>query len=144
AVGLGEEIGDLVGEGIARHTLARLGHATEVVDGLNALAGSVEGDLMAARAAHAAALAAKAQEALADVSARFEALGAVLLAAEAAARNLGPDGGHPPPARLREARDLRPHRPARRPRARLLTTAAEGRSDRRPGVGSRYSGAARR
>ncbi|HMC52463.1 MAG TPA: helix-turn-helix transcriptional regulator, partial [Acidimicrobiales bacterium] len=85
AVGLGEEIGDLVGEGIARHTLARLGHATEVVDGLNALAGSVEGDLMAARAAHAAALAAKAQEALADVSARFEALGAVLLAAEAAA-----------------------------------------------------------
>ena len=53
--------------------------------GLNALAGSVEGDLMAARAAHAAALAAKAQEALADVSARFEALGAVLLAAEAAA-----------------------------------------------------------
>ena len=85
AVGLGEEIGDLVGEGIARHTLARLGHATEVVDGLNALAGSVEGDLMAARAAHAVALAAKAQEALADVSARFEALGAVLLAAEAAA-----------------------------------------------------------
>jgi len=85
AVGLAEEIGDLIGEGIARHTLARLGHATEVVDGLGALAGSVEGELMAARAAHAAALAAKAQEALADVSARFEALGAVLLAAEAAA-----------------------------------------------------------
>src|SRR5205085_9810172 len=69
AVGLGEEIGDLIGEGVARHTLARLGHATEMADGLNALAGSVEGQLMAARAAHVTALAAKAQEALADGSA---------------------------------------------------------------------------
>ena len=43
AVALGDEIGDLVGEAIARHTLARLGHAAEVVDGLATLGTSVEG-----------------------------------------------------------------------------------------------------
>jgi DNA-binding CsgD family transcriptional regulator len=85
AIDLGEGIGDLVGAASARHTLARLGHAAEVVDGLAALAGSVQGDLMAARAAHAAELVANNQEALTEVSDRFEAMGAVLLAAEAAA-----------------------------------------------------------
>jgi len=85
AVALGEEIGDLVGEAVARHTLARLGHAAETLDGLVALASAVEGDLMAVRVAHAAALTANDQEALGEVSARFEAMGAVLLAAEAAA-----------------------------------------------------------
>ena len=85
AVVLGDEIGDLVGEAIARHTLARLGHAAETVDGLAALAGAVEGELMAARVAHTTALVANDQEALGEVSARFEAMGAVLLAAEAAA-----------------------------------------------------------
>jgi DNA-binding CsgD family transcriptional regulator len=85
AVGLGDEIGDLVGEAIARHTLARLGHACEVVDGLAALGTSVEGGLMAARVTHTSALAANDQEALAEVSVEFESMGAVLLAAEAAA-----------------------------------------------------------
>jgi DNA-binding CsgD family transcriptional regulator len=85
AVVLGDEIGDLVGEAIARHTLARLGHASEVADGLATLGPSVEGSLMTARVAHASALAANDQEALAEVSVEFEAMGAVLLAAEAAA-----------------------------------------------------------
>ena len=85
AVALGDEIGDLVGEAVARHTLARLGHAAEVADGLATLAQSVEGGLTACRAAHAAALAANDQEALADVSTQFEKMGAALLAAEASA-----------------------------------------------------------
>jgi DNA-binding CsgD family transcriptional regulator len=85
AIVLGDEIGDLVGEAMARHTLARLGHAAETVEGLVALAGAVEGELMAARVAHTTALVANDQEALGEVSVRFEAMGAVLLAAEAAA-----------------------------------------------------------
>lgn len=85
AIRLGGEIGDVVGEAAAWHTLARLGRADEAVDGLERLARQAEGDLIPARAAHVTALAATDEDALARVSDRFETMGVILLAAEAAA-----------------------------------------------------------
>jgi DNA-binding CsgD family transcriptional regulator len=85
AADLGEEAGDLVGEAAALHGLARIGRATEVRDRLAAVAERIEGDLAPARAAHAAALAHGDAAALGKVSLDFEAMGADLLAAEAAA-----------------------------------------------------------
>lgn len=81
----GETIGDLVGAAAALHNLARVGAAKDVVTRLSALAGEIEGDLAPARASHAEALARRDPTELEQVSARFEAMGADILAAEAAA-----------------------------------------------------------
>ena len=85
AADLGEEIGDMIGAVGALHGLARLGHARQVSGRLAALATQVDGDLVAARAAYASALAARDSEALGKVAGDFEDLGAVLYAAEASA-----------------------------------------------------------
>ena len=85
AADLGEEIGDLIGAVSALHGLARLGHARQVSARLAALATQVDGDLVAARAAYASALAARDSEVLAKVAGDFEDLGTILYAAEACA-----------------------------------------------------------
>ena len=85
AADLGEEIGDLIGAVSALHGLARLGHARQVSARLAALATQVDGDLVAARAAYASALAARDSEVLAKVADDFEDLGTILYAAEACA-----------------------------------------------------------
>jgi DNA-binding NarL/FixJ family response regulator len=81
----GESIGDLVGALAALHSAARIGYPKDVADRVADLAGRVEGGLASARHAHVAALAADDPVALREVSVRFEAMGALLLAAEAAA-----------------------------------------------------------
>jgi DNA-binding CsgD family transcriptional regulator len=81
----GERIGDLVGALAALHCAARIGYAKEVEPGVAKLADSVEGVLAPARAAHVRALASRDPAALERVSAEFEAMGAMLLAAESAA-----------------------------------------------------------
>jgi len=83
AAGLGEEIGDLIGATSALHGLARLGRARHVAARLATLAAEVDGDLVAARAAYANAIATRDSEALEKVSGDFEVLGANLYAAEA-------------------------------------------------------------
>jgi len=85
AAGLGEEIGDLIGATSALHGLARLGRAPHVAARLAALAGEVDGDLVAARTAYAKAIADRDSDALEKVSGHLEALGANLYAAEARA-----------------------------------------------------------
>ncbi|HEY8523745.1 MAG TPA: AAA family ATPase [Acidimicrobiales bacterium] len=83
------EHGDLVAQASELHGVARLGDAGDaaaVVDELEAVARRIDGDLAPARSAHVAALAAGDAEALAAVAGRFEAMGADLLAAEAAAQ----------------------------------------------------------
>ncbi|MGH8899741.1 MAG: LuxR C-terminal-related transcriptional regulator [Egibacteraceae bacterium] len=73
-------------EAFALHEAVRLGLAAEVAGRLAVLAdGVVDGRLVSAYAAHAAALVAGEAPALQQVSATFEELGAVLIAAEAAA-----------------------------------------------------------
>jgi DNA-binding CsgD family transcriptional regulator len=72
-------------ESAALHDLARLGHAGKVARRLRALAEVVEGPLAPARATHAAALVARDALGLEGASVAFEDLGAMLLAAEAAA-----------------------------------------------------------
>jgi DNA-binding CsgD family transcriptional regulator len=81
----GERIGDLVGALAALHCAARIGYAKEVEPRLATLDGTVEGVLAPARVAHVRALAGRDPAALERVSADFEAMGALLLAAEAAA-----------------------------------------------------------
>ena len=85
AAALARHRGDVVWESDVVHDLARLGWAPEAVDRLGELAGIVEGDLAPARARHAAALVTGDPAVLAEASSAFEALGARLLAAEAAA-----------------------------------------------------------
>jgi DNA-binding CsgD family transcriptional regulator/type II secretory pathway predicted ATPase ExeA len=85
AADLGEEIGDLIGAVSALHGLARLGHARQVSARLASLATQVDGDLVAARAAYASALAARDSEVLGKVADDFEDLGTILYAAEASA-----------------------------------------------------------
>jgi DNA-binding CsgD family transcriptional regulator len=82
---LGEKIGDLVGRSIALHSLARLGFPKDVATRLADTAHMIEGELAAARAGHAAALAVCDPKALAETSVTFETMGANLLAAESAA-----------------------------------------------------------
>jgi ATP/maltotriose-dependent transcriptional regulator MalT len=84
AVTLARSTGDRAGEVAALHDLARVGLARHVVDRLTVAAADMEGELPAARAAHAAGLAASDGPALEQVSGTFEAMGAGLLAAEAA------------------------------------------------------------
>jgi DNA-binding CsgD family transcriptional regulator len=85
AADLGEQIGDLIGATSALHGLARLGRARDVAGRLAALATQVDGDLVAARAAYASAVATRDSEALCKVCAVFQDLGAVLYAASASA-----------------------------------------------------------
>ena len=73
-------------EAFALHEAARLGLGAEVADRLAVLAGGVvDGRLVLAYTAHAAALTAGQAPALQEVSATFEELGAILIAAEVAA-----------------------------------------------------------
>lgn len=67
------------------HDLVRLGAAAEAVAPLARLAGMVEGDLVQAMASHAAGVAGNDAGLLVATADRFESLGALLLAAEAAA-----------------------------------------------------------
>lgn len=80
----GADSGEVVPESEALHALARLGEAATVADRLATLAGQIEGDLAAARAAHARALAAHDGRALLALAESFEQFGAFLLATEAA------------------------------------------------------------
>jgi DNA-binding CsgD family transcriptional regulator len=82
AADLGEETGDLIGASSALHGLGRLGRAGQVAARLAALAEQIDGDLVNARAAYAAAVAAGDSTALDQVASEFENLGAVLYAAE--------------------------------------------------------------
>ena len=68
----------------ALHDVARLGGASAVHERLTALSARAEGELVPAYAAHAAAAAAGDPVALVGAADRFERLGMVLLAAEAA------------------------------------------------------------
>jgi len=79
------ERGDAVGESSALHAVARLGHPKEAVDRLNELADVMEGQLIQARARHVQALTDADPTALGEAAEAFEAMGAHLLAAEAAA-----------------------------------------------------------
>jgi DNA-binding CsgD family transcriptional regulator len=81
----GERIGDVVGVAASLHSLARIGFAKEAAPRLVAVVGEVEGHLAPLRAAHAVALAAGDAQELHRLSAAFEAMDAILLAAEAAA-----------------------------------------------------------
>jgi DNA-binding CsgD family transcriptional regulator len=85
AADLGEQIGDLVGAASALHGVARLGQAGGVAARLAALASDIDGELVAARAAYASAVAARDSEALKKVGGDFEDMGAILYAAEASA-----------------------------------------------------------
>lgn len=85
AVALAGQIGDRIGESAALHDLARIGFAREAAARLEALARDIDGDLVKTRSAHASALAANDVVALEAASDSFESLGALLLAAEAAA-----------------------------------------------------------
>lgn len=75
----------LISEARLRHDLARLGEPRRVTARLAELAGLVDGDLVPLFAEHAKAMAADRGEALAEVSSRLAAIGAGILAAEAAA-----------------------------------------------------------
>jgi DNA-binding CsgD family transcriptional regulator/tetratricopeptide (TPR) repeat protein len=81
----GERIGDLVGALAALHCAGRIGYPKNVASRIAELAGRVEGVLAAARSEHVQALVAGNAEALQNVSSAFEAMGALLLAAESAA-----------------------------------------------------------
>jgi DNA-binding CsgD family transcriptional regulator len=86
AVETGGRIGDLVGVGIASHALARLGRADRAdADRLDRLTDSVEGDLVRARSEHTRGLVEEDTGLLEMAATSFEALGADVLAAEAAA-----------------------------------------------------------
>ncbi len=84
AAALAADRGYLITEAWLRHDIARLGDAAGVAERLGALAAASEGELIATYAAHAAAAAAGRPQPLVDVTDRFEHLGAVLMAAEAA------------------------------------------------------------
>jgi DNA-binding CsgD family transcriptional regulator len=85
AADLGEQVGDLIGAAGALHDLARLGHARDVAARLAALATQVDGDLVAARAGYASAVASGDSETLKRVCGDFEDMGTILYAAEASA-----------------------------------------------------------
>jgi DNA-binding CsgD family transcriptional regulator len=77
--------GDSVGEALALHTIARLGHPKEAVDRLSELESVMEGRLIRARSRHVRALVDDDPDELSQAAEAFEAMGAHLLAAEAAA-----------------------------------------------------------
>jgi ATP/maltotriose-dependent transcriptional regulator MalT len=81
----GLEVGDLTGAAAALHGVARLGSPAEAISDLRKLAAQIDGILVATRLCHTQALANEDPDELGDVSAAFAAMGAHLLAAEAAA-----------------------------------------------------------
>jgi DNA-binding CsgD family transcriptional regulator/tetratricopeptide (TPR) repeat protein len=85
AADLAAEWGQRAAEAAALHDLLRIGSAQDASKRLLELTDTVDGDLMAARAVHARAIAAGDLGLSDEASARFEAIGARLLAAEAAA-----------------------------------------------------------
>lgn len=85
AAAQGRSIGDCVGASAALHALARLGHAREVLDDLSEMASRVQGRLVQVRRDHTLALAHADPDQLTEAARSFEAMGANLLAAEAAA-----------------------------------------------------------
>jgi DNA-binding CsgD family transcriptional regulator len=89
AATVGEGNGHLVGAAAAVHDLARLGHAEQVTSRLAALAAQIEGELASAKLAHTQSLAQRDPMGLDNASVSFEAIGADLLAAEAAANAAG-------------------------------------------------------
>jgi len=133
----GERTGDLIGQATALHALARLGQSRSVAGRLAAVAAQIEGDLFATRAAHANALARGNADLLRSTSEAFEAMGAFLLAAEAAADEA---------AVLDRAGDKRASTAAEQ-RARALAEKCDGAMTpalRRLGVGNALTGAERR
>ena len=76
--------GSTLSEAKLLHDLARLGNAGLVAERLDALAGQIDSALVAAGARHARALARNDAAELSAVAMDFEAMGAMLLAAEAA------------------------------------------------------------
>lgn len=80
----GERIGDRLGEAAALHGLARLGRPKEVTGRLDSVAEGIDGEIGPARAAHTRALAGGDADGLLAAAERFDAMGADLLAAEAA------------------------------------------------------------
>ena len=76
--------GSALSEAKLLHDLARMGDAGLVADRLADLAGRIDSTLIAAGARHAAALARNDAEGLSAVAGEFEAMGAMVLAAEAA------------------------------------------------------------
>jgi DNA-binding CsgD family transcriptional regulator len=85
AAEVGRDVGDRVGEATALHALARIGYADEALAPIQDVAPLIEGALTAARARHTTALATRDPVTLEEVSEQFAAMGAALLAAEAAA-----------------------------------------------------------
>jgi ATP/maltotriose-dependent transcriptional regulator MalT len=85
AVGVAAANGELVPHAHVLHDLARLGMAKDVAPRLAELVGAVDGDLVRTQATHARALTENDPEATEAASMGFEAIGADLLAAEAAA-----------------------------------------------------------
>lgn len=85
AADLADELGDLVGEAVALHGMARLGAAKPICKRLAAVSRKIEGTLAPTRLAHSEALASHDTARLEHVSRDFEAMGAYVLAAEAAA-----------------------------------------------------------
>jgi DNA-binding CsgD family transcriptional regulator len=85
AIELATSIGDLVVAASTLHDMARLGKPKVVVDRLEDLAGEVETELVAVRAAHVRCLIANDAEGLSEVSSSFAEFGADLLAADSAA-----------------------------------------------------------
>jgi DNA-binding CsgD family transcriptional regulator len=116
AARVGEEAGDLIGATRALHGLARLGRARDVADRLAGLASQMDGDLVAARARYASALAARDSAGLGKVGDDFEDMGALLYAAEASAEAT---------VILRRAGQTRPAAAAERKAARLLARCEE-------------------
>jgi DNA-binding CsgD family transcriptional regulator len=84
AADLAESMGINNSYAVALHDAARLGGAAQAAGRLRALAGVVDGPVVPLYAAHATALTAQDGAALDEVAASFEAIGALLLAAEAA------------------------------------------------------------
>jgi DNA-binding CsgD family transcriptional regulator len=124
AAELASACGQFTVEAVALHDVARLGAPAGVRGRLEELAGLLEGRLAPALATSAAALAAGDGAALDRVAAAFEDLGALLLAAEAAAAA----------ARAHQAAGRDPSANAATERAARLAAACQG--ARTPGLGS--------
>ena len=85
AVDLAERWGQLGSGATALHDLVRIGDRRHATKRLQAMAERVDGELMAARVSYARALDSGRPDDAADAAGRFEACGAMLFAAEAAA-----------------------------------------------------------
>jgi DNA-binding CsgD family transcriptional regulator/tetratricopeptide (TPR) repeat protein len=85
ATELAHRWGQYASEAASLHDLVRIGVLDDAAGRLIALGDRVDGGLMAGRTAYARAVAAEDLDGAADASARFEAIGANLFAAEAAA-----------------------------------------------------------